>query len=240
MKFQKICAGVLLAAGMSVATMAAASAPVTSTAYYGQFVVEFDPTTDLGSPSFASGGSNDIYGFGWYLPSSIQAISVSGAAVSATFQLPNFTITAKPGWVLNGPVSSFLGNVVFNEVGPGAQTAMTAIADVAIDGAVLEGVGGALSRIETSSSDAVRSGYFSGKAAGNPGSYTSLTISNASLTLLASGGTFASIIAQPQNFLEFSVTAVAAPVPEPEAWALLVAGLGLIAAVTRRRSAGRR
>jgi hypothetical protein len=37
------------------------------------------------------------------------------------------------------------------------------------------------------------------------------------------------------NELKFSVTAIAAPVPEPESYAMLLAGLGLMGAVARRR-----
>jgi hypothetical protein len=69
------------------------------------------------------------------------------------------------------------------------------------------------------------------------GSFESLEVIGGKLSLSVAGGIYASIISQPQNAMEFSFTA--APVPEPESWALLMAGLGLIGYAARRRSAAR-
>ena len=69
----------------------------------------------------------------------------------------------------------------------------------------------------------------------SPGAVTSIRLSGAVLTLMASatGAQYASITGQPQN--EFSITFTAAPVPEPESYAMLGAGLFLIGAIVRRR-----
>jgi hypothetical protein len=52
--------------------------------------------------------------------------------------LQAFTITAKPGWTLSGPVGGFFGNVVFNEVdgsgGNVAGTFMSATANLSVNG----------------------------------------------------------------------------------------------------------
>lgn len=230
MKLSHILAGALLAGSLTAASAATVS--------YDAFVLEYNSDTVLGDPSFSFSGGGGLTGFGWSLPSDIQVISVSGNAASSSYNLPSFTITAKPGWVLSGPLGSLLGNVVFNHVGAGATTSMTASAEVAFDGGASQLVGGAVDRSISTSTDVVESGFYRGTATTGHGSFNSLSVSNAVLELYAEGGIFASIIAQPQNVLEFSFTA--APVPEPETWALLMTGLGLVGYAARRRSAARR
>lgn len=230
MKLKNVLVSAVLVTGMSLASAA--------TVDYDAFTLDFNDDTVLGSPSFSFSGGAGLTGFGWSLPSDIQVISTGGSPESATFTLPSFTITAKPGWVLSGPVGSLLGNVVFNEVGDGASTSMFATADVSIDGGTAFAAGGAVDRSITTVTDTVISGFYRGSAVADYGSFTTLSVTNVSLSLSAEGGIFASIIAQPQNILEFSLTA--APVPEPEAWALLMAGLGLVGYAARRRSSPRR
>jgi len=60
-----------------------------------------------------------------------------------------------------------------------------------------------------------------------------LDVSSGSIALSESGGSFASITAQPQNKFEISFTAM--PVPEPETYAMLLAGLGALGWLTKRR-----
>jgi len=216
MKIQQLFVGMLLAAGVSLAS---ATTVATKTIDYGQFSLTYESTSILLDPSFSTSGSDNVFGFGWSLPAVIQAISVGGAAADNTFFLPTFTVFANPGWSLSGPLSSFLGNVVFNEVdsvGSLAQTSMSATADVAVNGFPVGTAGGNVEKTTTTTVGGVRSGYYGDSAFSNFGSFNSLTVSNVTLRLQASGGAFASIIAQPQNVLEFSVTAIAAPVPEPE------------------------
>ena len=232
MKLKQMFVGAVFAAGLSLASAATVS--------YDAFVLDYNDDTVLGSPSFSFNGGGGLTGFGWTLPSDIQVISLGGDVAEASFNLPTFTITAKPGWVLSGPLHSLLGNVVFNEVSSfesDAATSMSASADVSFDGGATESVGGLVARVITTTSGVVTSGYYRDTAESSHGSFSSLTVSNAVLSLRAEGGVYASIIAQPQNVLEFSITA--APVPEPESWALLMAGLGLVGYVARRRRAAR-
>lgn len=125
---------------------------------------------------------------------------------------------------------------MFNEVGSGAYTSVAGTASVSVDGDGPASTGGALSRNVTSTTLGVyASGYYEGSASAPYGSFRTLSLSGGSLTLQAGGGAFASVIATDQNELRFSFTAVAAPVPEPEVWALLLAGTGLVGWATRRR-----
>lgn len=229
MAIKQLLAGVFLSASLSMASAAVVE--------YDAFSLSFDETTNLGYPSFSTSGGGGSTGFGWSLPSSLKVISLGGVEVEQTFLLPSFTITAMPGWTLSGPLSSFIGNVVFNEVGSGALTTMTATGQLSFDGGASVPVGGVLSKIVTTDETDVRSGFFADSADSAHGSFQTLTVSDASLTLRAEGGVYASILAQPQNVLQFTITA--APVPEPESWALLMAGLGLIGCAARRRGSRR-
>ena len=65
------------------------------------------------------------------------------------------------------------------------------------------------------------------------GGFTSLAQSNASLTLMADGGTFSNILSNPQNKLEYSFTAT--PVPEPETYVMLLSGIAALGWLARRR-----
>ena len=78
----------------------------------GSYSVTYDETTaGFGwiSSSFTSGGG--AVGFEWSLDPSINVTSMGGAAVSATFAIPDFTISVNPGYALTGPVNSGLGNI---------------------------------------------------------------------------------------------------------------------------------
>jgi len=231
MKFKQVFVGACIVVGVSMAS-------ATTSVSYDSFVLEYNEDTLLGAPSFSFSGGAGLTGFGWWLPSDIQVISTSGSPVSANYLLPSFTITAKPGWILSGPLGGLLGNVVFNEVGDGATTSMFATAEVSMDEGTPILAGGAVDRSITTITDTVVSGFYRGTGEVGYGSFSTLSVSNAKLNLTAQGGIFASIIAQPQNVLEFSLTA--APVPEPEAWALLMAGLGLVGYAARRRSTAQR
>ena len=104
-----------------------------------------------------------------------------------------------------------------------------------INGGSSVAVGGALTRVETTNnvSSNYRSGYFGSTASVPAGSFNSFSVNNFTLTLNASGGTFSAIAAQPQN--ELKVSFFATPVPEPETYAMMLVGIGLIASIVRRR-----
>ena len=79
-------------------------------------------------------------------------------------------------------------------------------------------------------------GYFSKSGPLAFGSFGSLLVGGGVLILAsATNGIsgFAAVLAQPQN--QFSISFIAAAVPEPESYALLLAGLAVIGTILRRR-----
>ena len=196
----------------------------------GPATVTYDETTTLGPLSswFSSGTT---YGFTWTLPNSASEVSF-GATVIVKEPLPSFTLTVNPGWSLSGPASAFLGNPTFTEIG-GATTNIAGTADVSVDGGPATTIAGLSGFVITASAPGYAAGYFSSTTSIPAGSFSSLDISNTSLTLSAAGGTFSNIVTSPQNKLEYSFTAM--PVPEPETYAMLLSGLAAMGWLVRRR-----
>lgn len=227
MKLHSVFAAVLMLAG-SVAANA------TTTTNYVAYTLSYDETTSFSSVSFTFNGGGGSTGFGWDVNPSVQVFS-TGAPASATFALPDFTITANPGWVLSGPVTGFLGNFVFNEVF-GATTSVTASGTVSVDGGPGSTFGGPLSKTTTSPPGPLAGGYFVGNTSVPVPSFSSFSFTGGTVVLTASGGFFSSVIGQPQNKLEFGL--IANPVPEPETAALMLAGLLTLGSLARRRGRG--
>ena len=224
MKLTSIAAAALLA----VTSLAQA---VTVTQDLGPATLTYDNGTPFGS--LASWSSSSMgYDFEWTVPNAVGIASV-GPLMTATVQLPTFTLTANSGNTLNGVFSGFLGNLAYTEIG-GATTGILAYADVALNGGPAMSLSSGVGWTSQNSGPGFNLGYFSGTASTpNLGNYTSITISNASIVLSATGGTFSSIQGNSQNKLSFAYEA--APVPEPESYALMLAGLGALALIVRRR-----
>lgn len=218
-----------LAAAAALLVSGLASATTTFNA--GAFSVIYDETTtSFGWITSWFSGPGGATGFEWSVDPSVNVTSVGGASVSQTFAVPSFTILANAGYALSGGVTGSLGNIVYFQNGAGASTSITAAGTLSIDGGPAAAAPlGALTRTSVTPNF----GYFSGATTLPVGSFHSFAVSNASITLNASGGSFASIGAQPQNKLKFEFTAV--PVPEPESYALLLAGLAAIGLFSRRR-----
>lgn len=216
---------------LAVAAALAASglAQATTTFSATGFSVTYDETTSFGYiTSWFTGGN--WTGFEWSVDPSVNVTSIGGAAATATFALPDFTITANPGYALSGPLTGSLGNIVYFLNGTGATASITATATVSVDGGPATTLpSAALAQTVITPSF----GYFAGSSSAPLGGFTSFAVTGASITLTASGGSFASIGGQPQNKLKFDFTAT--PVPEPETYALMLAGLGLVGFMARRR-----
>lgn len=196
----------------------------------GPATVSYDETTTLGflSSWFSSGTT---YGFSWSIPNSAQVVSF-GSNESLLVDLPSFTIDRNPGWNLSGDFVAFLGNPSFTEIG-GATTNILGTVDISVDGGAASTTSGLVGFVITSSAPGYLGGYFSQTVTVPVGGFTSLAQSNASLTLMADGGTFSNVLSNPQNKLEYSFTAT--PVPEPETYVMLLSGIAALGWLARRR-----
>ena len=214
------------AAALSLAASASAMSTLTTTEY----TLVYDETTPFGSLSswFSSGST---LGFTWKVPVSASIGSI-GANASTDTAAPTFTLTPNTGWSIGGPFTAQIGNLVYTEVG-GATASASGTAAISVNGGPATALGGALAQTTTATGAGFTSGYFSGSSTVPLGAISSLSVSSANLHLAVSGVPFSSITVQPQNTLTFSFTA--APVPEPETYALMLAGLGAIVVLSRRR-----
>ena len=218
---------IAIAALASVAGLAGA----TTSWNLGPYTVSYDETTAgfgyLAGASFGGGGWTSI---NWAIDPVVQASS--STTTLATFTLPNFTITANPGYTLSGPITFTLGNISYAEFGNTAATSITATGSLTID------ANPTITLPATPMTKVVTSpvfGYFADTATLPYGAFGTLSVTGGSMTLgrTASGTSFAAIGAQNQNVykVEFYTKAV----PEPETYALMLAGLGLVGWMARRR-----
>ena len=222
-----------LAAAAALLVSGLASAAVV-TVNGGAYSVTYDnATAGFGAISNMTSNGNLVH-FEWSLQSAVQVQSFQQGAVMASFAIPDFTITANPGWALSGALMSTLGNVTYFEAGPAASTSIGAGATVTVDAnpAVVVPVL-PLTKVPSG----VGTGWFAGSTSYAVGGFSSLSVTSGQLVLTATAGagSFAAITGQPQNKLTFEFTAN--PVPEPETYALLLAGLGVVGLLARRRQA---
>ena len=162
------------------------------------------------------------------MSTAVSLVNNGGAAVTASFDLPSFTLVANPGYVLAGTLVSTLGNIAYAEfngttgIDVGATLKLNNGADWVLPTAAL-----------AKTANNAFQGYFAGSTSQSLAGITSIEVKDGFVTLNASAGSFAAIGGQPQN--KFSFAFEAAPVPEPETYALLLAGLGVVGLLARRR-----
>jgi hypothetical protein len=220
----------LFIAALVVATPAASAAFVSND--YGSYSVLYDDSTALGAPSFNSGGAGNSVSFGWSFPSA--SVSSNSGLATGSLPLPEFTITPNAGYVLSGPVSSFFGSLNYVETA-GSTTSVTLSGLVSING----GPAFASSSLITKTPIDAFSGLYTGDGVGLIGTFSSFHFSggllSASADVTVPGG-FAQVSSQPSQSIA-SISFNAAPVPEPESYLLMLAGVALLGALVRRRSA---
>ena len=218
----------------AAALCAAASASAMTTVVATEYTLSYDETTSFGFVASLFGSGPSTVGFTWSIPSSVGVFGLGGPPVPTAFALPSFTITANGSYSLSGGFSGSLGNLLYNEVGAGATTSASASASISFDGGPPVLLAGALTKtVIVPTAPVYENGYYSTSGTTPYGGFSTLSFSGGVLTLAAGGGTFANIQAQPQNELKFSFSAV--PVPEPETYARMLAGLGLTSLVAHRR-----
>ena len=230
MQLRPIIAAVALVSGMT-----AASAMVSLD--IGPATISYDETTSFGflSSGFSAGNT---YGFGWTVPLSAQVSNYGTGAIPepiaiVNVPMPDFTVTANAGWSLSN-ASAFIGNLGYLELG-GATTNIIANADVSVNSSpAMSIVPISLNWVPTGGGPGFTQGYFADTIA-LPGAFNSLAITGSGIDLSATGGYFSTISAQGQSLYQISFTAM--PVPEPETYAMFIAGLAALGLMSRRRRA---
>ena len=213
-----------------VASMAASAA----TLDLGSYILNYDDGTALGNPT-ASTGPGGAVSLSWSLGNAVSYLNVGpNPVVPVMVLLPTYSITAKPGFQLSGPLTGFTGNVIYAEF-LGNTTVLELVGGMAIDGSVT-GIDVLFDKTPIVSVPGLAEvGTFSLNPVINVGNFTSFGF--AGNLILASVGTtelsLGAIQSRAENELKISFFATPVPVP-PAAWLFSSALVGL---VLRRRSA---
>ena len=213
-----------------VASMAASAA----TLDLGSYILNYDDGTALGNPT-ASTGPGGAVSLSWSLGNAVSYLNVGpNPVVPVMVLLPTYSITAKPGFQLSGPLTGFAGNVIYAEF-LGNTTVLELVGGMAIDGSVT-GIDVLFDKTPIILVPGLTElGTFSLNPVVNVGNFASFGF--AGNLILASVGTTGPSVgvirSRAENELKVSFFATPVPVP-PAAWLFSSALVGL---VLRRRSA---
>ncbi len=219
-----------------VASLTASAATVLD---LGEYTLTYDETTPFGAPTLFTSGAG-VESFGWSLGSVVNYLNVgpSTVALEKGILLPAYTVTAKAGFTLSGPVTAFIGKPVYAEFN-GNVTNMKLQSSMSIDGGAAVGIESMFTKeIVISSPDLAEVGTMSLDLNAGIGSFTTLSF-NGALVLSSSGvatgagSSLGSIQSRAEDSFKVSFLATPVPVP-PAAWLFSSALIGL---VLRRRTA---
>jgi hypothetical protein len=218
------------------ASLAAATLSFGSGIAHAQYSVSVDNTNIFGNAGSPSSGfsSGATVGQAWLVPDAVNTFGLNSSN-TFSFDLPAFTLTADSGYTLGGPVTLSIGNFTLTALN-GAMWGGSMTGTLSVNG----GAGILVSSIVAGPTTVVAPGYISGTLSATdtvtiPSGASTISFSGGVLTLsaFAAPGQFANIL--PNGQTEFRVSFTAAPVPEPESYAMLAAGLFLIGSIVRRR-----
>ncbi len=215
--------------GAAVALLAGGVASASATLDTDSFSITYDDTTQFGAVHVVNTGAPGLYGFEWVVPNTVSFVHNGGAADSVRFALPSFTLMPKSGFALNGLFSGSLGNIVYSQFNGSASAYATAFVNLGDAWGTLSLEPWVLNQTASTSS----SGYFSGSFALSLDGVPSVKVWDAYVHFGATDNSFVAVTGQPQNRLtfQFGVSAV----PEPEGYAMLIVGVGVVSLIARRR-----
>ena len=193
------------------ALVASSTASASAVLDAGSYLVEYDDTTAFGNPSLISGPGTNV-SFAWAFPN-VGVASLGGTSDSKAVLMPTYVITVKPGFTLSGPISGFVGNLVFTDFG-GNTTAATLSGHLNIDGGSDIPFSEALGKtITLPLGPSGNSGLMSLSPSVGIGAFSSFAFSGGLLLEASAGDGFAQIVAQPQNLFKVNFQATAVPLP---------------------------
>lgn len=116
---------------LSLVASVAASA---TTLDLGQYTLTYDETTAFGDPTLHTNGPGNAVSFGWSLGSAVSYLNVGPSTdLQKDVILPSYTITAKAGFALSGPIHGFTGKPIYTDF-QGNVTNMALIGDMSVNG----------------------------------------------------------------------------------------------------------
>lgn len=219
--------GILLSASVVASTPASAAYEVVP---FEGYTLVYEAATKIGALDFTREDALGA-GFGWTLPPEF-AFDYSTNFDANAYGAP-FYIFVNEGFKFSGKMSVHLGNISFAEAG--AWTAPDVSGAFQLDGDYYPFFV-PMMRTEIISTESLRAGYYDLTYRRDVGfdAFSNLALTDFSINLgIADPGAVIFSNGQAELSFWFGVT----PVPEPSTYALLMAGLGVVALRSSRRTA---
>lgn len=194
------------------------------------YTLVYEAATKIGNLSFTSADGSGA-GFGWTLPTEFAFDYTTN--FDANGFLAPFFIVANEGFRFSGEIRVHLGNITFVEAG--SWTSPDVSGEFRLDGDQSRFFV-PMTRTELISTESLRAGYYSFTylREASVGGFANLELSDFGISLgIPDPGAVIFSNGQAELSFWFGVT----PVPEPSTYALLLAGLGVVALRSSRRAA---